>query len=89
MRPAWLSAIASNSVRTVNLLPADERLDSDPLPPVITAMRGLAPGEVLRIRHKWEPQPFYDLWRRMGGFTWWAEQRGPDEWWIWVRRLPT
>jgi uncharacterized protein (DUF2249 family) len=86
-RPSWVAA-DSEPARTVDLLPIDETLDADPLPPVMNVVKQLAPGEVMRFRHKWEPQPFYDLWTRLGGLEWYAEQQGPDEWWIWVRRVP-
>ncbi len=67
--------------------PLDDALDADPLPPVMRAIAALAPGEVLRFRHRWEPQPFYDLWTRLGSLEWFAEQIDPDQWWIWVRRV--
>ena len=85
-RPAWVVAAAERGVAVVDLLPLDESLDADPMPPVMDAIRALAPGETFRFQHKWEPQPFYDVWRKLGGLEWFAEQRGPDEWWIWVRR---
>ena len=84
--PPWLAATATEHVREVNLLPLDAALDADPLPPVMRAIKALAPGEVLRIRHKWEPQPFYDMWSKMGQLEWFAVQISPEEWHIWVRR---
>lgn len=87
-RPAWVVAAADRGVAEVDLLPIDAALDADPMPPVMAAIRALAPGEAFRFRHKWEPQPFYDLWTKQGGLEWFAEQHGPDEWWVWVRRLP-
>src|SRR3712207_420283 len=87
-RPAWVAAAAMRGTAVVDLLPIDESLDADPMPPVLEAIRALAPGETFRFRHKWEPQPFYDVWTKMGGLEWFAERRGADEWWIWVRRTP-
>lgn len=82
-RPAWIPAVPD---REVDLLPMDETLDADPMPPVMHALMALKPGEVLRFRHKWEPQPFYDLWTRMGGLEWYSESAGEDVWLIWVLR---
>ena len=28
------------------------------------------------------------IWAKLGTVDWYAEQRGPDEWWIWLRRRP-
>jgi Domain of unknown function (DUF1858)/Uncharacterized conserved protein (DUF2249) len=86
IRPAWISSIDIQSVRTVNLLPLDELLEADPMPPVMLEVKKLQPGEVLLIRHKWEPQPFYDIWAKLPKLEWFAEQVRADEWHIWVRR---
>ena len=83
-KPAWTNAPLAADI---DLLPLDDALDADPLPPVMRAITALAPGEVLRFRHRWEPQPFYDLWTRLGSLEWFAEQIEPDQWWIWVRRV--
>ena len=83
-RPAWLEGLGA--VKTVDLLPLDELLEADPLPPVMTEVKKLQAGEVLLIRHKWEPQPFYDLWAKIPGLEWFTEQVSNDEWRIWVRR---
>jgi Domain of unknown function (DUF1858) len=81
-RPEWVM----DATRTVNLLPMDEMLNEDPMPPVMLEVKKLKPGEVLLIRHKWEPQPFYDIWAKMPGLEWFAESVSADEWQIWVRR---
>ncbi len=83
-RPAWVAT--ADATQTVNLLPLDEMLKEDPMPPVMLEVKKLKPGEVLLIRHKWEPQPFYDIWAKMPGLEWFAESVGDDEWQIWVRR---
>lgn len=70
----------------MNLLPLDELLEEDPMPPVMLEVKRLQPTEVLLIRHKWEPQPFYDIWAKMPNLEWFAEQVSDDEWHIWVRR---
>jgi Uncharacterized conserved protein (DUF2249) len=81
-RPEWVTS----ATRTVNLLPMDELLTEDPMPPVMLEVKKLKPGEVLLIRHKWEPQPFYDIWAKMPDLEWFAESVSDDEWQIWVRR---
>jgi hypothetical protein len=86
VRPAWLSSIDLQSVRTVNLLPLDELLEEDPMPPVMIEVKKLQPGQVLLIRHKWEPQPFYDIWAKLPKLEWFAEAVSENEWHIWVRR---
>jgi Uncharacterized conserved protein (DUF2249) len=85
IRPAWVSSADPKSVRTVNLLPLDELLEADPMPPVMLEIKKLQPGQVLLIRHQWEPQPFYDIWAKMPGLEWFAEPVTADEWRIWVR----
>jgi hypothetical protein len=83
-KPDWLEGLGV--VKTVDLLPLDEHLEADPLPPVMNEVKKLQRGDVLLIRHKWEPQPFYDLWSKMPGLEWFTEQVSDDEWQIWVRR---
>ena len=40
---------------------------------------------MLGIRHRWEPQPLYDIWAKMD-LEWFAQQIGADEWYIFVHR---
>lgn len=74
-------------IRTVDLLPLNDALDADPMLPVMREIKALFPGEVLLIKHRWEPQPFYDVWTKMGNLEWFAEQVGDDEWRILVRHI--
>jgi|SRR5882672_582971 len=85
-RPAWLTAAVFEEVR---LGAMDETLEADPMLPTMAAIQALKPGDVLKVRHKGEPQPFYDLWMRIGGLEGYSEQAGPEEWGIRVRRLPS
>jgi hypothetical protein len=55
---------------------------------VMWGVKGLSPGDVLLVKHRWEPQPFYDVWTGMGGLEWYAEFVDEREWWIWVWRKP-
>jgi hypothetical protein len=86
-RPRWMGGVGPESVPVVDLLPLDDALDGDPMPCVVRGVKSLAPGEVLLIRHRWEPQPFYDVWTKMGSLEWFAERASGSEWWIWVRRV--
>ena len=86
IRPAWLENIDPNSCLSVNLLPLDERLEADPMPPVMLEVKKLRSGQVLVVQHKWEPQPFYDVWSKMPGLEWFSEQVRDDEWRIWLHK---
>ena len=70
---------------TVDLLASDERLDADPMLPIQQALRTCGPGEFILIKHKWEPQPLYDIWDKQG-MEHFASQHGNGEWWIVVRK---
>jgi hypothetical protein len=83
-RPAWVDRARENTGPVVDLLPMDATLDADPMPPISRAIKHLAADEVLLIKHKWEPQPLYDIWRKVG-IVWYAERISTDEWWIWVK----
>ena len=80
--PPWTAA---EPAEVIDLLEADERLDADPMIPITLALRRAAPGAVVVIKHKWEPQPLYDIWDKTG-VDHWAAQHGEDEWWIFVRK---
>ncbi len=86
IRPDWIPTNEANIEQEVDLLPIDETLDTDPMRLVAPAIKALPPNDILRVRHKWEPQPFYDVWSKMGNIVWFAEQKSDDEWWIWVRK---
>jgi hypothetical protein len=86
--PMWVVEASPDSVQEVNLLPIDATLDADPMLPVMRAVKALTPGSVLCIHHRWEPQPLYDVWSKMGDVEWYAAEVANDEWHIWVRRTP-
>jgi hypothetical protein len=81
-QPDWA---AGDTAAVVDLLEGDERLDTDPIPLIHRALARAARGAVVLVKHKWEPQPLYDVWSRTG-VEHWAEQRAVDEWWIWLRK---
>lgn len=82
--PAWAVV---EPAEIVDLLEADERLDADPIIPITQAIRRAGPGGVVVIKHKWEPQPLYDIWDK-AGVDHWASQHGEGEWWVFVRKAP-
>ncbi len=61
--PDWIENEVST---TVNLLESDERLDADPMLPIMKAVKQAQVGELLLIKHKWELQPLYDVWAKTG-----------------------
>jgi uncharacterized protein (DUF2249 family) len=85
-RPTWLDAQHQDAVQTLDLRVLHDDLAVDLLPIVLRAVKALAPGEVLCLTHRWEPQPLYDIWATMKGIEWFADQRAEDEWRVWVRR---
>ena len=69
----------------VDLLASDSRLDADPMLPINRALNTNPVGTVVLIKHRWEPQPLYDVWDRIG-VEHFASQIKEDEWWIVVRK---
>jgi hypothetical protein len=82
--PAWMQHPV---LEVVDLLEHDARLDADPMPPISRALKRVAPGGLVLVKHMWEPQPLYDIWRKVG-VEYYAVQRGLDEWWIYLRQAP-
>ena len=80
--PEWIEQEISS---VVDLLEADERLDTDPMPPIFRALNPANVGDVILVKHKWEPQPLYDVWA-LRGIEHFAIQQSPDEWWIYLRK---
>lgn len=80
--PPWLD---QEVVETIDLLEADERLDTDPFVPLFPALKRAEVGDVLLMKHKWEPQPLYDVWQKLE-VDYFAVQQSPDEWWIYLRK---
>lgn len=82
--PAWFERVDEKQIKWVDVLPGDEKLE-DPMPPINIAVNGLKAGEVLGIKHKWQPQPLFDIWSKRG-FEYWTRKMDADEWHIFVRR---
>ncbi|CAN5674813.1 hypothetical protein BH24ACT22_BH24ACT22_07150 [soil metagenome] len=83
----WLTTLETGEARTIDLLPLDDELAGDPMLPVTKGVQSLSLGETLLIKHRWEPQPLYDVWHKTGGIEWFSKQIREDEWWIWVHRI--
>ena len=58
------------------------------MPPINRALYRLAPGQVILVKHKWNPQPLYDIWT-VTDTAYYAEQQSRDEWWIYLRKGQT
>ncbi len=80
--PDWTS---EEPKEVVDLLDSDERLDADPMVPIQQALKRCGPGEFILIKHKWEPQPLYDIWDKQG-IQHFALQQSSDLWCIFVRK---
>ncbi len=85
--PAWMAEVTDDRIPWVDLLPIDDT-QGDPFAPVSIAVKEMAAGTVVGVRHRWQPQPFYDVWARMG-IAWFARQVTADEWHIYVYKPPT
>jgi uncharacterized protein (DUF2249 family) len=80
--PVWWSQINLTKLHWVDVLPIDN-VQGDPLPPINLAVKQMLPGTVIGIKHRWEPQPLYDIWQKMQ-LEWFARPVNPHEWHIFV-----
>jgi len=80
--PDWFT---EDVVTVIDLLDGDERLDIDPFVPLFPAIKQMDVGDVLLLKHKWQPQPLYDVFQKLE-ITHYAIQKSPDEWWIYLRK---
>ena len=81
--PEWAR---QDVVAVVDLLASDARLDADPMPPIFRTLKKVEPGDVVLVKHQWEPQPLYDIWSKQG-IEYFSAQQSLDEWWIYLRRV--
>lgn len=82
--PDWMEGVREDAIRWVDVTPQDDAQD-DPLPLIMAGWKALQPGEVMGIKHRWEPQPLYDVWVKVG-LRYWAKQMAPHLWHIFVYR---
>ena len=72
-------------VRFADVMPQAER-GEDPLPVIMRYMIALeSDDEVLLVRHPFDPLPLRDLFARRG-YASWAEERRPNDWYIYFYR---
>ncbi len=71
-------------VAVVDLLESDDRLDTDPFVPLFPVINRANPGDVILLKHRWEPQPLFDVWKKLN-IDFYSKQKSPDEWWIYLR----
>jgi hypothetical protein len=82
--PRWMDDIDENTLVWVDVLARDEKLD-DPMPPINIAVNALKPGDTLGVKHKWQPQPLFDIWQGRG-LEFWSCKMSEDEWHIFVHK---
>ncbi|MFA6209799.1 MAG: hypothetical protein WCT03_18175 [Candidatus Obscuribacterales bacterium] len=80
--PDWMNDIDLDKIEWVDVTPIDAVL-GDPMPPINIAVNTAKPGEVVAIKHMWEPQPLYDIWAARD-FQFWAKQINDDLWHVFV-----
>lgn len=80
--PEWMRNCDANTIQWVDVTPLDARL-GDPMPPINIAVNTSKPGDVIGIKHMWEPQPLFDIWQARG-FEFWTEQINSDLWHVYV-----
>lgn len=80
--PSWMAGVESENLHAVDVRPIDDVL-GDPFPPISVAVKRMPPGSVIVLWHRWEPQPLYDIWQKMG-IEWFARQEDADEWQIFI-----
>ncbi len=80
--PDWFTG---DVVTIIDLLEGDERLDVDPFVPLFPAIKHIEVGDVILLKHKWHPQPLYDVFLKLD-VAHYAIQKSPDEWWIYLRK---
>jgi len=82
--PAWYKDANKDKILWVDVTSIDAN-HGDPMPPINIAINGSNEGDIIGIKHMWEPQPFYDIWHARG-FEFWSQQQHPDLWYIFVHR---
>jgi hypothetical protein len=86
-KPVELSSLKDDDlrVRFANVMP-HAQLQADPLPSIMHHLLSLSDAsEVLLVRHPFDPVPLRDLLARRG-YGSWAEERRPNDWYIYFYR---
>lgn len=80
--PDWLEGVDLNQISWVDVTPIDA-VSGDPMAPINIAVNTSKPGDIIGIKHMWEPQPLYDIWHARG-LRFWSQQIAPDLWHVFV-----
>ena len=80
--PNW---VTPNVSAIVDLPEADDRLDTDPFVPLFPVIKHSKPGDVILLKHRWEPQPLYDVWKKLD-IDYYAVPHSADEWWVYLHK---
>lgn len=80
-RPAHLAALDPSRILDVDVRD-DLRKGREPFRRIMEARQALAPGQVLRLRAIFEPQPLYGVMARQG-LDHWTERLTEDDWMVW------
>lgn len=79
-RPPFLDQFAGERLVTLDVRD-DIRRGQEPFAKIMTAVKGLRPGQALLLRNVFEPVPLYQILGKKG-LDHWTECRGPEDWWI-------
>jgi len=67
----------------VDLLESDDRLDTDPFVPLFPVINRAKEGDVILLKHRWQPQPLYDVWKKLN-IKHYATRVAENEWWVYI-----
>lgn len=82
--PEWLNQFDRELIKWVDVTEIDD-VFGDPMPPINVAVNTSKPGEIIGVRHRWQPQPLFDIWHARG-LKFWTEQISPELWQIYIYR---
>jgi hypothetical protein len=83
-RPDWLAGIGDDDIAWIDVIQLDDT-QGDPLPTIIAAWKAMEPGDTMGIMHRWEPQPLYDVWAKVG-LQFYSQRVAPDLWRIYLHK---
>ncbi|HXG04198.1 MAG TPA: DUF2249 domain-containing protein [Candidatus Binatia bacterium] len=83
-RPTALARLGEADVVRLDVR-EDIRRGKEPLGRIMTAVKGLGPGQVLVVRAPFEPVPLYEVLGRRG-LAHWTERHAADDWSVWFYR---
>jgi len=81
-QPLWLDA---SHITTTLDVRDDQRKGKEPFHKIMSAVRKLAPGDILLLQNTFDPVPLYDALGKLG-FEGWGRQVGAEDWEIYFIR---